>query len=73
MLCGQVTSSSEFGVWCKNQESRLGPTEKSECWKQVEREVMSKEKGRESSASGWERPKGQKQDGSRGETEPWVP
>lgn len=28
---------------------------------------------RESSASGWERPKGQKQDGNRGETEPWVP
>lgn len=44
MLCGQVTSSSEFGVWCKNQEPRPGPTEKSECWKQVEREVMSTER-----------------------------
>lgn len=53
MLCGQVTSRSEFEVRCKNQEPRLGPKETPECWKQVESKIMSTEReGRSLQVSG---------------------
>lgn len=56
MLCGQVTSRSEFGVWCKNQETRPGPTEISELEASGEGSHEQEREGRSLQVSG----KGQK-------------